>query len=211
MNAPPLVRNSSYFGLLPQQFREATSRVLARIAGRSPDAATIGLNTLALGFRLSVPASRELADRMVQSGLLKHGDPHSAAYAVTERFRGYAQARIVEPLPREKAQLLISHFGDVARRFNRTAASNKYEIEAIAVHGSYMSRDAGLAELSLGITGRRRHAGQRTAEGRATTPTEGTKELRALFEGQNEFVQVDFYKRVQDAPRPFSVIFQAED
>jgi hypothetical protein len=211
MNTPPLVRNSSYFGLLPQQFREATGRVMARIAGRPPAAATIGLNTLALGFGLSAPASRELAERMVQSGLLKHGDRHSAAYALTERFRGYAQARIVEPLPREKAQLLVSHFGDVAVRFNRSAASNKYEIEAIAVHGTYMSRDAGLAEISLGITGRRRHAGRRTAEARATTPTEGATELRALFERQSEFVQVDFYKRLQDVPRPFSVIFQAED
>jgi hypothetical protein len=71
-----------------------------------------------------------------------------------------------------------------------------------------MSLDADLPELSLGVTGRRRPPGERPASGRASKATEGHEQIRALFEKQSSFVQVSFYHRLQDVPRPFSVIFK---
>ncbi len=99
----------------------------------------------------------------------------------------------------------------LATRFNRTAARNKYEIDAIATYGAYMSRQLDLADLKLGVTGRHRAPVARPLTGRATAQTEGTDEIRALFERQSGFVEVKFYKRMTDIPRPFSVVFRAGD
>ena len=116
---------------------------------------------------------------------------HGADFAITTRFREIARARIIEPLPRDQAQILISHCVELAARFNRTAVRNKYEIEVVAVYGGYMSRQPDIADLELGITGRRRTPDhQRTLIGRATTPTEGTERIRELFERQSDFIEV---------------------
>jgi len=106
--------------------------------------------------------------------------------------------------------MLLTHCTELADQFNRTALRNKYEIEAIAVFGSYMSRNQGMAELELAITGRHRRPGQKNLIGRATTPTEGTERIRALFEKQSGFIEVHFFKRLSDVPRPFSVIYKSD-
>jgi hypothetical protein len=149
---------------------------------------------------------------MVQGGLLLPlAATESAGYRVTERLREVAHARIIQPLPRQQAQALLAACVETARRFNRSANRNKYEIEAIAVYGSYMSQDVELPDLAIGITGRRRAPGERRVVGRATDQTEGTAEIRALFEAQSNYVEVAFFKRLPDVPRPFSVIFKADD
>ena len=99
----------------------------------------------------------------------------------------------------------------LAARFNRTAVRNRYEIEELAVYGSYMSRSNDLTDLLVGITGRRRAPGQRNFIGRATAQTEGTERIRELFERQSTFIGVAFFKRLTDVPRPFSVIFRADE
>ena len=45
---------------------------------------------------------------------------------------------------------------ELAAQFNRKETRNKYEIEALAVYGGYMSREPELAGLSIAVTGRRR-------------------------------------------------------
>jgi DNA-binding IclR family transcriptional regulator len=210
MNSLQLVTKRLYFGVDAMRLREATGRVLSRMVGQPPERATIGIDTLAQDFRLSAPASRSLADQMVLSGLLERRAPNGFEYVVTEKFREYAQARIVEPLPRDRAQLLLTHIVELAAHFNRTAVRNKYEIEIIAVFGDYMSRDAELASLRLGVTGRRRAPGKRHAAGRATEPTSGHEQIRALFEDLSSFVQVRFFQQLQEIPRPFSVCFKDE-
>lgn len=205
-----LVAKHLYFGLDPLRLRDAANRVMSRIPEHVTDHATVRLDALLEDFHLGSAMSRAILEQMVADGVLERLTPTGAEYGITTRFREIARARIVEPLAREKAQLLIAHCADLARQFNRTATRNRYEIEEIAVHGSYMSRHHDLSDLMLGITGRHRAQGQRAAIGRATTQTEGTERIRALFEGQNSFVEVGFFKRLQDVPRPFSVIFKAE-
>jgi hypothetical protein len=208
MKTPTLVANRLYFGLEPLRLRDSTDRVLARVVGIPPERATVGLDAIAQDFRLGTAASRAIVDEMVQGGLLERLSPSGMEYGITEKFRVLAKARVIQPLPRRDAQMLISHIADTAGRFNRTAVSNKYEIAAIAVFGSYMSLDDDLPDVSIGVTGRHRPPAPLPASGRVTRPTEGTEALRALFEQQSSYLRVSFFQRLQEMPRPFSVIFR---
>jgi len=205
-----LVTKRLYFGLDALQLRDATGRVLSRLHGLPPHRATVRLDALEQDFRVTPSASRALADEMVESGLLQRLGVGGIEYGITDKFRQYALARIVEPLPRTRAKMLLDHIADLAGHFNRTATQNKYEIEAVAVFGSYMSLDAGLPELALGVTGRRRTPARRPSDGRATKLIEGHDRIRELFETQSHYVQVSFFRHLQDMPRPFSVIFKSE-
>jgi hypothetical protein len=206
-----LVAKHLYFGLDPLRLRDAANRVLSRLPEDTTVRATVRLEALVEDFRLAPAASQAVVEQMVATGVLTPLAYGGADYAVTTRFREIARARIIEPLARPQAQMLLTHCGELATRFNRTASRNKYEIEALAVHGSYMSRQSDIAELSLAVTGRHRRMGQKTLIGRATTPTEGSERIRQLFERQSHFIEVEFFKRLTDVPRPFSVIFKADD
>ena len=206
-----LVAKHLYFGMDPLRLRDAANRVLARLPEDTTVRATVRLDALVEDFRLTAATSRAVVEEMVASGVLTPLADRGAEYAVTTRFREIASARIIEPLTRQQAQMLLAHCGELAARFNRMATRNKYEIEAIAVHGSYMSRQPDIAELSLGVTGRHRSLVQRPLIGRATTPTEGSERIRELFERQSSYIEVTFFKRLTDIPRPFSVVFKADD
>ena len=208
MNVFQLVTRHTYFGLDAMQLRNSAERVLMRVQGQPPERAKVGLDTLAHDFRLSPRDSLSMVEKMVHSGLLAKSTPHTAEYLITDKFRLYASARIVEPLPRSRAQMLLTHMVDLAAHFNRNATRNKYEIEVIAVHGDFMSREPELAALSLAVTGRRRAPGTRPIAGRAMAPTDGHEQIRRLFEELSSFAHVRFFKRLEDVPRPFSVIFK---
>jgi hypothetical protein len=205
-----LVAKHLYFGLDPLRLRDGAERVLARVPGEGGRLPKVGLDALAEGLELDPRAGRAIVDKMVADGMLEPLAPDATEYVLTDRFRAIAQARIVEPLPRGDAQQLLTHCAEIAARFNRSATRNKYEIAAMAVYGAYMSRLTDLAELTIGITGRRRPPALRALIGRATAQTEGTAAIRAMFERRSSFLQVAFFKRIADMPRPFNVIFRAE-
>ena len=211
MKAMTLVAKHLYFGLDPLRLRDAANRVLARLPEDTTARAAVRLDALMEDFRLTAATSRSVVDQMVSDGVLMRLADGSAEYAVTTRFREIARARIIDPLERPQAQLLLSHCVDLATRFNRTATRNKYEIDAIAVYGSYMTRQPDMAELALGITGRHRTPAHHALIGRSTAPTEGTDRIREIFERQSNFIEVHFYKRLSDIPRPFSVVFKSDD
>jgi hypothetical protein len=211
LKAMTLVAKHLYFGLDPLRLRDAANRVLARLPEDETVRATVRLDALVEDFRLTAATSRAIVDEMVASGVLTRLSDRSAEYVVTTRFREIARARIIEPLARQQAQMLLAHCTELSARFNRNALRNKYEIEALAVYGSYMTRQPDIAELSLGVTGRHRTPVQRALIGRATTPTEGTERIRELFERQSNYIEVAFFKRLTDVPRPFSVVFKADD
>jgi hypothetical protein len=149
-----------------------------------------------------------MVDEMLQYGLLERQNPSASEYVITDKFRLYAQARIVDPLPRSRAQLLLGHMGDLAEHFNRTASRNKYEIEALAIYGAYMSREPELPELSIGVAGRRRAHVAAPVVGRATATVSGHEQIRKMLEELSSFVQVKFFRHLEDVPRPFSVFFR---
>jgi hypothetical protein len=212
MKTMTLVARHLYFGMDPLQLRDAANRILSRVPGDTSVSASVKLDALIEDFHLTPAASKAIIAEMVQSGVLTQLPPSGGqAYGITARFREIARARIIEPLERSQAQLLLSHCAEVADKFNRSAGRNKYEIEALAVYGHYMTRNKAIAELELGVTGRRRRADHiKTFIGRATTPTEGTSEIRALFEKQSGFIDVRFFKKLEAVPRPFSVIYKGE-
>ena len=210
MNVFQLVTRRLYFGLDATQLRNSAERVLTRVHGQPPERSVVGLDTLARDFQLSPRDSLTVVEQLVKSGLLERRALNSDEYAITDKFRKYAGARIVDPLPRSRAQLLVTHMIDLAAHFNRTAARNKYEIEVLAIYGSFMSREPELSDVMVGVTGRRRVMGTRPMAGRATVPTAGHEQIRTLFEDLSSFVHVRFYKRPNDIPRPFSVIFRDE-
>ena len=130
-----------------------------------PNAHVVKLETLVEEFRVSAAASRPMVDEMLRRGLLERHDARSGEFGITEKFRRYAQAEIIEPLPRSRAKMLLTHVADLAWQFNRTALDNKYEIDALAVFGSYMSLEPELEEVTVGITGRRRPPPQNPLRG----------------------------------------------
>jgi len=204
-----LVTKRLYFGVDAQRMRDATTRVLARLRSETPGRAVIRLDALVEDFRVSAAASRPMIDEMLRHGLLEQQDTRGSAYSITDKFRRYANAEIVEPLPRGRAKMLLTHIADLAWQFNRSAHNNKYEIEALAVFGDYMSLESELEEVTIGITGRRRPPPRNPAAGRATQPLQGREELRALFEGQSRYVHVHFFLHLDDMPKPFSVLFKS--
>lgn len=210
MKTPTLVASYFYFGLDALRLREGSGRVLERIQGKPAGRASVGLNTLTREFGLGTNVSRSTVDQMLEFGLLERQDPQRAIFGVTDRFRQYAHARIIKPLPRAQARLLLSHVRELAQRFNRRATHNRYTIAALAVFEGYMSLDQELAELAIGVVRRRRTLAGHAATGRAAKVTEGTDALRVLLEGSSHFVRVSFFPRLRDVPRPFSVIYEME-
>jgi hypothetical protein len=208
MKAPTLVQNRLYFGIEAMQLRNSTDRVLARVVGIPPNRATVALSALVEDFHVSTAAGRALVEQMVQQGLLEKLSPSGMEYGITDGFRALATARVIPPLLRAEAQSLLARMARTANDFNGTALANRYEIETLAVHGSYMSLEPDLPDLSIGVTGRRRTAALRPASGRGTEQTQGTAEIRAMFEAFSGYVRVSFFKQLSDMPRPFSVVFR---
>ena len=204
-----LVTSKRYFGFDAQQMLESTARVVSRLHGVPPERAVIPLDKLIEDFRISAAASRPVIDEMVRRGLLRRVGERSLEYGITEKFRRYADAHVVEPLPRSRAKMILNHVADLAWHFNRSAWENKYEIDALAVFGSYMSLEPVLSELTVAVTGRRRPPVTRPAAGRATQALRGHEQIRELIEDQSSYLEAKFFQRLDDVPRPFSVIFKS--
>lgn len=199
-----------YFGVDAMLLRAAASRVLLRLEGLPPERATVALDALSHDFQLDRGASHALVAQLVQGGLLQRTGGDGEHFAVTGKFRAIANAEILGPLPRLRAQMLLQHIGDVAEHFNRSATSNKYELELVAVYGDYMSGDGALADLEIAATGRHRTPAQRPSAGRATLATEGTDRIRELFEQLSPHLRVALCRKREEIPRPFRVVFKAE-
>ena len=208
MKTPTLVHNRLYFGVEAMRLRDSTDRVLARVVGIPAPRATVALSALAEDFGLDFAASRAMAAQMVEQGLLEKLSPSGMEFGITDGFRALATARLIAPLPRSEALAIVARIVRGAAEFNRAALANRYEIEAIAVHGSYMSLEPELSDLSLAVTGRHRIAAARPASGRRTEQTQGTAEIRTMLEAYSSYVRVGFFKDVADVPRPFSVVFR---
>ena len=209
MKAVTLVTRKLYFGVDAMQMRDSSARVLSRLEQTPSDRPVVKLDALIEDFRVSAAASRRMVDEMLRHGLLQRVGDHNSEFGVTDKFRQYADAHIIDPLPRSRAKMLLTHIADLAWHFNRSAVDNKYEIDALAVFGSFMSLEPELAELTVAVTGRRRPPVARPAAGRATEHREGHEQIRELIEGQSRYLQAKFLKSLDDVPRPFSVIFKS--
>ena len=107
MNGFQLVTRHLYFGIDAMRLRDAAGRVVMRVHGQPPERATVSLDTLARDFQMSTRESLSMVEQMVKGGLLERRRADSDQYAITDKFRLYAGARVVEPLARARAQLLV--------------------------------------------------------------------------------------------------------
>lgn len=209
MKARTLVTDRLYFGMDPLTFRAAAARVFARVVGLPPERARVSARSLRQDFGVGeAEPGKALIDELVAEGLLEAPNELQPEYGLTDRFIEYAFARVVEPLPRERAKQLVAKACDVAARINAEWVRNPLQIELVAPFGSYMSRDKHLAELSLGVVVRSRPPSRRARWGRMATKTDGAHDIRAALRDLSSFIHVRMVKRKELLPRPFAVVFE---
>ena len=204
-----LVTQRLYFGVDAFRLREASGRMLTRIAGLSKDRARVRRSEIYRDFGVDTTEGQLMVDEMVAEGLLSRADDDTA-YRVTDRLVEYANARVVEPLVRSRARQIVASARELASRVNAGWTRNPLEVEALAPYGCYISQDLYLDKLPIGIVVRARPASRR-ARWRMLTKADGAQELRSAFRSLSSFVHVSLVTQLADLPPPYAVVFQAGD
>jgi hypothetical protein len=210
MRVRTLITQRLYFGFDAMHLRAATGRVLARVVGLPPERARVSLRNLCQDFGVDAARGQALIDELVAEHLLEAPDGMQADYGILPRFLEFAAARVVEPLPRERAKQLLLQASALATQINDEWTHNPLEIQAIAPFGSYMTRDSVLSDLGLGIVVRPRGATRRARWGRMQAKNDGGREIRAAFRELSSFIQVRMVNEQQLLPRPFAIAFHAD-
>lgn len=205
-----LVTQRLYFGVDAFKLREASGRVLARLAGLTADRAKVSATEIRRDFGMDTVEGRTMVEEMVAAGLLRPREASSEEYRVTERFVQYANARVVEPLVRSRARHIVASARELASRINAEWTRNPLEIEAIAPFGCYISQDLYLDKLPIGIVVRMRPASRR-ARWRMLSKADGADEVRGAFKALSSFVQAQLVTQIGELPPPFAVVFQANE
>lgn len=208
MKTRTLVTQRLYFGVDAFKLREASGRVLSRIAGLSADRAKVSATEIRRDFGIDTEVGQIMVEEMVAEGLLQPRDAVRADYRLTERFVEYANARVVEPLKRSRARQVVANARELAARINDEWTRNPLEIEAIAPFGDYISQERFLDKLPIGVLVRNRPASRR-ARWRMLSKSDGADEIRAAFKELSSFVQVRLVTRIGEVPAPFAVVFQS--
>jgi len=208
MKSRTLLAHHRYFGVDAMHLRAAAGRVLTRVVGLPPSRARVRAEHLKQDFAVDTVSGEALLSELVDGGLLRPHAENPGEFEITDRFREFAAARVVEPLTRDRARALVARACDVARQVNAEWTRNPLEIEALAVSGAYMSRDRDLAELTLGVLVRTRDASRRSRWGRMANKQAGAQAMREEFQSLSSFVIVHFVTELAALPRPFSVVFR---
>lgn len=211
MKVRTLVTDRLYFGLDPMRLRAATGRALARVVGLPPARARLSATHLRQDFAVDTIRGKDLVRELVHGGMLEPPDAGQAGYRLTEEFFSLAAARVVEPLHRSRAKLLLTEACALAERINDDAVHNPLEIAAFAVYGDFMSRAHKLEELQIGIMVQLRTPSRRTRFGRMQSKAEGAEAIRMAMRDLSSFIRVRLVTDLQSLPRPFSLVFQSAD
>ena len=147
-NARRLISDQQYFGLEAGVLRAGAKRALARVTGRT-SAESIDVRSLGDDFRLDGATSASLLSALLAGGMLYPDG--TGTYRPTRLFREYALASVVAPLARERAKALVDRACALAASINAEWDNVPFQIETVAVSGSYMTRRELLPELSLSL------------------------------------------------------------
>ena len=210
MKPRTLVTDRLYFGLEPLKLRAATGRTLARVVGLSPERARVSASHLHHDFEVDTTQGQALVNEMVGEGLLEPPNERHAGYRLTREFIDLAGARVVEPLPRARAKLLLTEACALAEHINQDSVHNPLAITAFAVYGDYMSRAHKLEVLRIGVMVDLRTPSRRTRFGRMQSKAEGAESIRVAFRELSSFVRVRLTTDLTKLPRPFSLVFEAD-
>ena len=211
MRARTLVTDRLYFGIDPLSLRTATARTYTRVVGLPPERARVSARALRQDFGMGdTTMGQKMIEEFVAEGLLDPPNGMQADYGLNERFLELAFARVVEPLPRDRAKQILGKACELAAHINAEWTRNPLEIETVAPYGSYMTRDRQLSDLSLGVVVRSRLPSRRARWGRLVTKSEGAHEIRSALRELSSFIHVRLVSNRARLPRPFSVAFQDE-
>jgi hypothetical protein len=210
MKPVTLVAHRRYFGLPAVHLRNSASRLLTRVIGLPPARARLRSDHLKHDFAVDTQVGTELVERFVAQGLLQRAAGDAQSLVPTDRLHALAAARVVEPLPRERARRLVAAACDVVREANATWTRNPIEVDTLAVFGSYMSQEVLLHDLALGVVVRPREAERRMRWGRMADRSAGAAELRDALCALSSFVIVQFVGDAAALPRPFSVVYRLD-
>ena len=204
-----LVADELYFGLEARALRAGAVRVLARSAAPGAEAARIDVRSLGVDFRLDAADSATLLKELRAGGLLRSDD--TGGYRPTGRLREYALACVVTPLARARAKALLRTAREVAERINADWHRNPFEINTVAVSGSYMSRRDPLPELSLWVLLRPRADGRTRRSRSLLNKGDALRQILAAVNSLSSFIVVRIVADRRAVQRPFSVVFQANE
>ncbi|MGH8851574.1 MAG: hypothetical protein ACREYD_11320 [Casimicrobiaceae bacterium] len=207
MKIRTLVTRRQYYGMDAVRLRGAMARVLTRVSGLSPEAARVSRRNLCQDFALDPAEAQTVLDLLIADDLLRQPDERQGDLALTERFFEFATARVVEPLPRDRARQLLGKACLLATHINVEWKSNPLEISALAPFGSYISRDQLLAELPLGIAVRPRSTSRKARWTRMAGRPDGARQIRAAVRELSSFFHLRMVSDPELLPRPFAVIF----
>ena len=204
-----LIDGQRYFGLDALALHAGAGRVLERLAAQTPHHLRLDVRSLAEDFRLDAGATSTLLTALLVGGLMQ---PDGAgAYRPTRRFREYAAACVVKPLSRARAKTLVGRANQLAAKINADWTKNPYQIQKIAVSGSYMSRCDPLPELSLSLVLRRRVQVRGRRWRPSLTQKIALRQIAGAMKALSSFVVVHLTADVQAIPRPFSFAFAADE
>ena len=204
-----MVADELYFGLEARALRAGAVRVLARSAAPGAEAARIDVRSLGVDFRLDAADSATLLKELRAGGLLRSDD--TGGYRPTGRLREYALACVVTPLARARAKALLRTAREVAERINADWHRNPFEINTVAVSGSYMSRRDPLPELSLWVLLRPREDTRTRRSRSLLNKGDALRQILAAVNSLSSFIVVRIVADRRAVQRPFSVVFQANE
>lgn len=201
-----LIADQQYLGLDAKVLRGGAARTLARLSAHPAGHAWIDLRSVGEDFHLDAGASSELLSAMLAGGLLY---PNGAGrYHPTRQFREYALATVVAPLPRERAKGLIDRACKLTSRVNTEWTHIPFEIEMMAVSGSYMSRRDQLSDLVLSIALHRRAVSRAVNAPVPPSKDEASRQIVEALQALSSFIVVRIVSDQTKVQRPFSVVFQ---
>jgi hypothetical protein len=204
-----LITHRLYFGVEARRLRDGSGRVLSRVVGLAPERARVSAHHVKQDFGMNTVEGSALVEEFVAEGLLQPRAERHGDYFLTERFVEVASARVVQPLARTRAKLIVGKAGDLGARINAESRQNPLAIDAIAVFGSYMSLDDELGDLELAVVVRAREPVRRIRLRAMASKAEGAREIRHAFRELSSFVHVHLVTDLRVVPRPFAVVFQS--
>jgi len=204
-----LIADQQYFGLDAKIMRGGAARTLARLSAHPAGHAWIDLRSLGDDFHLDAGASASLLTAMLSSGLLYPNG--SGRYHPTRQFREYALATVVAPLPRDRAKSLIDRACNLASRVNTEWKHIPFQIEMMAVSGSYMTRREQLSDLVLSIALHRRAVSRSANAPVPPSKDDASRQIVEALQALSSFVVVRIVSDQTKVQRPFSVVFEAAE
>lgn len=209
INGRRLIAGQKYFGLEAGVLREGAGRALARISRRPPEQARIDARSLGEDFHLDMAASSALLSALLAGGMLYPDG--TSRYRPTRLFREYALASVVAPLSRERAKALVERACALAANINSNWDRVPFQIEMVAVSGSYMTRRDQLPELSLSLVLCPRPESRKPRLGTLLSKDDGLRQVVEAIRGLSSFIVVRIVVDRKAVQRPFSMVFQVDE